>query len=149
VREHVNSIEDVQAATMQADCHDMVPPPDEHQLLLLKLLESMPSSEHEQFLGNKLYSLVQVHTTRIYWPFGNQTGIPAPALAWQAVDPARAGKIAGMLLELDVHLRVVPLNIHQVVALIVFPDMVRSTSPKATACTRPPAPGCACGAAAT
>ena len=51
---------------MQADCHDMVPPPDEHQLLLLKLLESMPSSEHEQFLGNKLYSLVQVHTTRIY-----------------------------------------------------------------------------------
>ena len=51
---------------MQADCHDMVPPPDEHQLLLLKLLESMPSTEHEQFLGSKLYSLVQVHTTRIY-----------------------------------------------------------------------------------
>ena len=72
-----------------------------------------------------------------------------PPLTWQAVDPARAGKIAGMLLELDVHLRVVPLNIHQVVALIVFPDMVRSTSPKANACTRPPAPGCACGAAAT
>jgi hypothetical protein len=66
MRGYVNSIGDVQAATMQADCHDMVPPPDEHQLLLLKLLESMPSSEHEQFLGNKLYSLVQVHTTRIY-----------------------------------------------------------------------------------
>jgi hypothetical protein len=66
VREHVNSIEDVQAATMQGDCHDMVPPPDEHQLLLLKLLESMPSTEHERFLGTKLYSLVQVHTTRIY-----------------------------------------------------------------------------------
>ena len=44
-----------------------------------------------------------------------------------------------MLLELDVHQRVVPLNVHQIVALIVFPDMVRSTSPKATACTRPPA----------
>ena len=68
---------------------------------------------------------------------------------WQAVDPARAGKIAGMLLELDVHQRVVSLNVHQIVALIVFPDMVRSTSPKANACTRPPAPGCACGAAAT
>ena len=66
MRGHVNSIEDVQAATMQADCHDMVPPPDEHQLLLFQLLESMPSTEHEQFLGNKLYSLVQVHTTRIY-----------------------------------------------------------------------------------
>ena len=37
-----------------------------HQLLLLKLLESMPSTEHERFLGTKLYSLVQVHTTRIY-----------------------------------------------------------------------------------
>ena len=66
MRGHVNSIEDVQAVTMQADCHDMVPPPDEHQLLLLKLLESMPSTEHEQFLGSKLYSLVQVHTTHIY-----------------------------------------------------------------------------------
>ena len=55
------------------------------------------------------------------------------------MDPARAGKIAGMLLELDVHQRVVPLNVHQIVALIVFPDMVRLTSPKATACTRPPA----------
>ena len=51
---------------MQADCHDMVPRPDEHQLLLFQLLESMPSTEHEQFLGNKLHSLVQVHTTRIY-----------------------------------------------------------------------------------
>ena len=43
---------------------------------------------------------------------------------WQAVDPARAGKITGMLLELDV-----PLNVHKIVALIVSPDMVRSTSP--------------------
>ena len=51
---------------MQGECHDMVPPPDEHQLLLFQLLESMPSTEYEQFLGNKLYSLVQVHTTRIY-----------------------------------------------------------------------------------
>ena len=43
---------------------------------------------------------------------------------WQAVDPARAGKITGMLLELDV-----PLNVHKIVGLIVSPDMVRSTSP--------------------
>ena len=43
---------------------------------------------------------------------------------WQAVDPARAGKITGMLLELDV-----PLNVPKIVALIVSPDMVRSTSP--------------------
>ena len=43
---------------------------------------------------------------------------------WQAVDPARAGKITVMLLELDV-----PLNVHKIVALIVSPDMVRSTSP--------------------
>ena len=43
---------------------------------------------------------------------------------WQAVDPARAGKITGMLLELDV-----PLNVHKIVGLIVSPVMVRSTSP--------------------
>ena len=43
---------------------------------------------------------------------------------WQAVDPARAGKITGMLLELDV-----PVNVHKIVGLIVSPDMVRSTSP--------------------
>ena len=66
VREHVNSIEDVQAAPLQGDCHDMFPPPAEHRLLLLKLLESMPSTEHENFLGNELYTHVQVHTTRIY-----------------------------------------------------------------------------------
>ena len=67
MHEHVNSIEDVQAAPLQGDCHDMrIPPPAEHRLLLLKLLESMPSTEHENFLGNELYTLVQVHTTRIY-----------------------------------------------------------------------------------
>ena len=66
VRGYVSSIEDVQAATMQGECHDMIPPSDEHQLLLFQLLESMPSTEHERFLGSKLYSLVQVHTTRIY-----------------------------------------------------------------------------------
>ena len=37
---------------------------------------------------------------------------------WQAVDPARAGKITGMLLELDV-----PLNVHKIVGLIVSPDI--------------------------
>ena len=47
--------------------------------------------------------------------------------AWQAVDPARAGKITGMLLELDV--QIVPLDVHKIVALILSPDMVRSTSP--------------------
>ena len=47
-----------------------------------------------------------------------------PARVWQAVDPARAGKITGMLLELDV-----PLDVHKMVAFIVSPDMVRSTSP--------------------
>ena len=63
----------------------------------------------------------------------------APARVWQAVDPARAGKITGMLLELDVH---------QIVALIVFPDMVRLTSPgsRLHSPTRPVAPR---GAAAT
>ena len=70
---------------------------------------------------------------------GNQTRMPPLARVWQAVDPARAGKITGMLLELDVH---------QIVALIVFPDMVRSTSPcsRLHSPTRPVAPR---GAAAT
>ena len=54
--------------------------------------------------------------------------MPRPGV-WQAVDPARAGKITGMLLELDVHF-VVPLNVHKIVALLVSPDMVRSTSPQ-------------------
>ena len=66
MREHVNSIEDVQAAPTQGDCHNMLLPPAEHRLLLLKLLESMLSTGHENFLGNELYTLVQVHTTRIY-----------------------------------------------------------------------------------
>ena len=34
----------------------------------------------------------------------------------QAVDSARAGKLTGMLLELDVH---------EIIPLLVFPDMVR------------------------
>ena len=40
-------------------------PPTEQQLLL-KLLESMPSAEHERFLGEKLHLLVQVHILSIY-----------------------------------------------------------------------------------
>ena len=66
---------------------------------------------------------------------------------WQAVDPARAGKITGMLLELDEH-QIVPLDVHKIVALIVFPDMVRLTSPgsRLHSPTRPVAPR---GAAAT
>ena len=54
--------------------------------------------------------------------------MPPPARVWQTVDPSRAGKITGMLLELDVH---------QIVARIVFPDMVRSMSPCSRLCTRP------------
>ena len=44
----------------------MLPPPAvEQQQLLLKLLESMPSAEHELFLGEKLHPLVQVHILSI------------------------------------------------------------------------------------
>ena len=67
-----------------------------------------------------------------------------PARVWQAVDPARAGKITGMLLDLDVH-QIVPLNVHKIVALIVSPDMVRSTLPgsRLHSLTRPVTPGAA------
>ena len=103
----------------------MASPPAEQTQLFLKLLESMPSTEHERFLGDTLYPFVQVSRayllSLIHAPLGDQTGMPR---AWQAVDPARAGKITGMLLELDV-----PLNVHKIVGLIVSPDMVRSTSP--------------------
>ena len=44
----------------------MVSPPAEQKQLLLNLLESMPSTEHERFLGDKLYPLVQVHVLSIY-----------------------------------------------------------------------------------
>ena len=111
--------------TLQA--HGTVFPPAEQKQLLLKSLESMPSTDHERFLGDKLYPLVQVHITRLFTapkPRDNQTGMPR---AWQAVDPARAGKITGMLLELDV--QIVPLDVHKIVALILSPDMVRSISP--------------------
>ena len=60
-----------------------------------------------------------------------------PARVWQAVDPARAEKITGMLLDLDVH-QIKPLNVHQIVALIIFPDMVRSSSPGS--CLHSPTP---------
>ena len=43
----------------------MASPPAEQTQLFLKLLESMPSTEHERFLGDKLYPLVQVHITRL------------------------------------------------------------------------------------
>ena len=106
----------------------MVSPPAEQTQLFLKLLESMPSTEHERFLGDTLYPFVQVSRayllSLIHAPLGDQTGMPR---AWQAVDPARAGKITGMLLELDV--QIVPLDVHKIVALILSPDMVRSTSP--------------------
>ena len=145
----------------------MLPSPAEQQQLLLKTLESMPSAEHERFLGEKLHLLVQVHILSIFLSFYLSVFLPfclsnflpfylsmllyaathhlktkqgaPPARVWQAVDPARAGKITGMLLELDVH---------QIVALIVFPDMVRSTSPcsRLHSPTRPVAPR---GAAAT
>ena len=45
----------------------MLPPPAvEQQQLLLKLLESMPSAEHEMFLGEKLHPLVQAPYPSIY-----------------------------------------------------------------------------------
>ena len=44
----------------------MVSPPAEQKQLLLKSLESVPSTEHERFLGETLYPLVQVHTTRLF-----------------------------------------------------------------------------------
>jgi hypothetical protein len=58
------------------------------------------------------------------------------------VDPAaRVGKITGMLLEMD---------LDEIVPLLFFPDMVRSTSPKpSTSCTLAHSPGCAWSAAAT
>ena len=121
--------------------HGMVSPPAEQKQLLLKSLESMPSTEHERYLGDKLYPLVQVHITPVYCPsytrLVHQTGMPR---AWQAVDPVRAGKITGMLLEMDV-----PLNVHKIVALIVSPDMVRSTLPgsRLHSLTRPVTPGAA------
>ena len=104
----------------------MVSPPAEQKQLLLKSLESVPSTEHERFLGETLYPLVQVHITRLLTAphTRDQTGMPR---GWQAVDPARAGKITGMLLELDV--QIVPLDVHKIVALILSPDMVRSISP--------------------
>ena len=122
----------------------MVSPPAEQKQLLLKSLESMPSTEHERYLGDKLYPLVQVHITPVYCPsytrLVHQTGMPR---AWQAVDPARAGRITGMLLEMDV--QIVPLNVHKIVALIVSPDMVRSTLPgsRLHSLTRPVTPGAA------
>ena len=39
----------------------MLPPPAEQQELFLQLLDGMPPVEHEMFLGNWLYLLVQVH----------------------------------------------------------------------------------------
>ena len=44
----------------------MLSPPAEQQQLLLKTLESMPSAEHERFLGETLHPLVQVHILTIY-----------------------------------------------------------------------------------
>ena len=47
----------------------MLPSPAEQQQLLLKTLESMPSAEHERFLGEKLHLLVQVHILSIFLSF--------------------------------------------------------------------------------
>ena len=94
-------------------------------------LESMPSAEHERFLGEMLHPFVQailsIHLRTIclsstrnasVYPFiglCTVSHIPWKARV-QAVDPARAGKLTGMLLELDVH---------EIIPLLVFPDMVR------------------------
>ena len=94
-------------------------------------LESMPSAEHERFLGEMLHHLVQVilsiHLrTSFYHPLVMHPSIHSSVYALcdssmeservQVVDPARAGKLTGMLLELDVH---------EIIPLLVFPDMVR------------------------
>ena len=47
----------------------MLPSPAEQQQLLLKTLESMPSAEHERYLGEKLHLLVQVHILSIFLSF--------------------------------------------------------------------------------
>uniref|UniRef100_A0A7S0E792 aspartate--tRNA ligase n=1 Tax=Phaeocystis antarctica TaxID=33657 RepID=A0A7S0E792_9EUKA len=63
----------------------MLPPPAKQQEQLLQWLDGMPPADHEMFLGNWLYLLIQ------------------------AVDPAvRVGKVTGMLLDQDVG-EIVPL----------------------------------------
>ena len=49
-----NELDNIQA-------QDMLPSPAEQQKLFLQLLAGMPPVEHEMFLGNWLYFLVQVH----------------------------------------------------------------------------------------
>ena len=100
---------------------DMLPPPAEQQELLLQWLAGMPPVEHERFLGNWLYLLVQVHICLLSLrpaPLVHQlcTGNHGFSVL-QAVDPAaRVGKLTGMLLEQDVD---------QIVPLLFFSEMVR------------------------
>ena len=121
----------------------MLPSPAKQQELLLEWLDGMPPVEHERFLGNWLYLLIQVHITPVRAP-----GPPAlhrsTASDLQAVDPAaRVGKLTGMLLEQDVD---------QIVPLFFFPEMVRDHAAavsQQSLHTLAHPPGSACGAAAT
>eukprot|EP00964_Phaeocystis_antarctica_P064975 scaffold39131_cov40-Phaeocystis_antarctica.AAC.1 len=127
----------------------MLPPPAKQQEQLLQWLDGMPPADHEMFLGNWLYLLIQVHHAYLLSPYTRHPGPPAlhrdahRACMLQAVDPAvRVGKVTGMLLDQDVG---------EIVPLFFFPKMVRSTSPSsslAVACTRPTCP-VARGATAT
>ena len=95
----------------------MLPSPAKQQELLLQWLDGMPPVEHERFLGNWLYLLIQVHITPVRAPGGPPALHRSTASDLQAVDPAaRVGKLTGMLLEQDVD---------QIVPLFFFPEMVR------------------------
>ena len=67
-----------------------------------------------------------------------------PACVCQAVDPKRAAKITGMMIELEED-QTVLLKVHQIVCLIAFPDMVRLDVARSRlhSPTRPVAPGAA------
>ena len=118
----------------------MLLPPAEQQEQLYRWLDGMAPADHEMFVGNWLYLLVQVHHTYSLSPYIRHPGPPAlhrdacPPRLLQAVYPAaRVGKLTGMLLEQDVD---------QIVPLFCFPKMVRSNSPSsspAVACMCPPA----------
>ena len=122
----------------------MLPSPAKQQELLLQWLDGMPPVEHERFLGNWLYLLIQVHITPVRAPGPPALHRDPPLLVLQAVDPAaRVGKLTGMLLEQDVD---------QIVPLFFFPEMVRDLAARSSptvACTLAHPPGSACGAAAT
>ena len=113
-----------QEALLMTLRHTMLPSPAEQRQLLIMSLERMPSADHEMFLGTMIYPLVQVRILSIPSPIVLSIRLSIlytlRLIPWkahvQAVDPARAGKVTGMLLEQDVY---------EIIDLIVFPDTVR------------------------